>query len=100
MFGGSSHPALAESICVKLGTTPAKCSLGKYSNGEIGVQIGTVTVNASERSRSLVLGCSIREQDVFVLQSGGSKYVDLISLHMPSTLMRVGSTTVSWNSSL
>ena len=40
VFGGSSHPALTELICAKLGTRPSECTLEKYANGEISVQIG------------------------------------------------------------
>ncbi|KAI9845592.1 MAG: hypothetical protein M1837_004689 [Sclerophora amabilis] len=51
IFSGSSHVSLAESICHKLGTVPAKCDLGKFSNGETRVNIG----------------CSIRDQNVFIV---------------------------------
>ncbi|KAI9871842.1 MAG: hypothetical protein M1830_002382, partial [Pleopsidium flavum] len=60
IFSGSSHPLLAESICEWLGTQPAKCDLKKFSNGETSVSIGT----------------SIRDQDVFIVQSGSSKIND------------------------
>lgn len=59
VFGGSSHPGLAESICVKLGTAPGKCSLGKYANGEISVQIGMtkmVMVGSKPRADDLRRG--------------------------------------------
>ncbi|KAI9886786.1 MAG: hypothetical protein M1823_001429 [Watsoniomyces obsoletus] len=62
VFGGSSHPALTELICARLGTVPAQCTLEKFANGEISVQIG----------------CSIRDQDVFVVQSGSSEINDSI----------------------
>ncbi|KAI9832737.1 MAG: hypothetical protein M1826_001296 [Phylliscum demangeonii] len=62
VFGGSSHPALTASICAKIGISAALCTLGKYANGEISVHIG----------------CSIRDQDVFVVQSGGSRINDSI----------------------
>jgi ribose-phosphate pyrophosphokinase len=39
IFSGSSHPALAESICDWLGETPGQADLGKFSNGETRVQI-------------------------------------------------------------
>lgn len=57
IFSGSSHPELTESICERLGTTPGKCDLRKFSNGETSVDIG----------------CSIRDQDVFIVQSGSQK---------------------------
>lgn len=60
IFSGSSHPLLAESTCERLGIQPAKCDLRKFSNGETSVSIGT----------------SIRDQDVFIVQSGSSKTND------------------------
>ncbi|KAI9847433.1 MAG: hypothetical protein M1838_000876 [Thelocarpon superellum] len=60
IFSGSSHPALAKSICEHLGTSPAAVQLDKFSNGETSVRIG----------------CSIRDKDVFVVQSGSSTIND------------------------
>lgn len=57
IFSGTSHPSLTEAICERLGTTPGKCDLKKFSNGETSVDIG----------------CSIRDQDVFIVQSGSAK---------------------------
>ncbi|MCJ1401300.1 hypothetical protein MMC11_004512 [Xylographa trunciseda] len=62
IFSGSSHPLLTEAICERLGTQPAKCDLNKFSNGETSVSIGT----------------SIRDQDVFIVQSGSKKINDSI----------------------
>lgn len=62
IFSGSSHPLLTESICERLGTQPAKCELKKFSNGETSVSLGT----------------SIREQDVFIVQSGSNKINDSV----------------------
>ncbi|KAH8145054.1 uncharacterized protein LAJ45_10965 [Morchella importuna] len=62
IFSGSSHPELTESICERLGTTLGKCDLRKFSNGETSVDIG----------------CSIRDQDVFIVQSGSQKANDSI----------------------
>lgn len=62
IFSGSSHPVLAETVCQALGTVPSKCELKKFSNGETSVNIG----------------CSIRNQDVFVVQSGSNKVNDSI----------------------
>lgn len=62
IFTGRSHPSLAEAICERLGTSPAKCDLGSFSNGETSVQIGT----------------SIRNQDVFIVQSGSPKINDSV----------------------
>lgn len=60
IFSGSSHPCLVDAICERLGTQPAKCELKKFSNGETSVSIGT----------------SIRDQDVFIVQSGSDKIND------------------------
>lgn len=39
IFSGSSHPALVEAICDRLGQKPAKAHLSKFSNGETNIQI-------------------------------------------------------------
>lgn len=62
VFSGTSHPALTEAICQRLGTTPAKCDLGYFANGEIRVQIGT----------------SVRNEDVFIVQSGSQSINDSV----------------------
>lgn len=62
IFSGRSHPLLAEAICARLGTTPDKCELGNFANGETSVQIMT----------------SIRNQDVFIVQSGSPKINDSV----------------------
>jgi ribose-phosphate pyrophosphokinase len=62
VFSGTSHPALTEAICQRLGTTPAKVDLGYFANGEIRVQIGT----------------SIRNEDVFIVQSGSQSINDSV----------------------
>ncbi|KAL8966572.1 MAG: hypothetical protein Q9183_003311 [Haloplaca sp. 2 TL-2023] len=60
IFSGSSHPWLVDAICERLGIQPAKCELGKFSNGETSVSVQT----------------SIRDQDVFIVQSGSDKIND------------------------
>jgi len=62
IFSGRSHPALAEAICERLGTTPAKAELGYFANGETRVEIGT----------------SVRNEDVFIVQSGSPKINDAV----------------------
>lgn len=54
IFGGDSHPDLVKRICENLDIEPAKVTLGKFSNGETSVQLGS----------------SVREKDVYVIQSG------------------------------
>ncbi|EEA22532.1 ribose phosphate diphosphokinase Prs1, putative [Talaromyces marneffei ATCC 18224] len=60
IFSGTSHPALTDSICERLGAVPAPAELRKFSNGETLVNIGV----------------SVRNQDVYIVQSGSSKIND------------------------
>ncbi|KAK4543245.1 hypothetical protein LTR36_005795 [Oleoguttula mirabilis] len=60
LFSGSSHPQLTETICTHLGIPPSKIHLSKFSVGETRVEIGD----------------SVREKDVFIVQSGGGKVND------------------------
>ncbi|KAF1811664.1 phosphoribosyl pyrophosphokinase [Eremomyces bilateralis CBS 781.70] len=62
IFSGSSHPRLVEDICDLLGQKPGDATLGKFSNGETSVRIQT----------------SIRNQDVFIVQSGSQKINDSV----------------------
>ena len=62
IFSGTSHPQLTEAICERLGCAPAKADLKKFSNGETNVNIGT----------------SVRDQDVFIVQSGSPKINDSV----------------------
>ncbi|KAK7206539.1 phosphoribosyltransferase-like protein [Myxozyma melibiosi] len=54
IFGGSSHPELVEKICNFLGVPRGGLETGKFSNGETSVSIKD----------------SVREKDVYVIQSG------------------------------
>jgi ribose-phosphate pyrophosphokinase len=60
IFSGTSHPTLTDSICERLGAVPAPAELRKFSNGETLVNIGI----------------SVRNQDVYIVQSGSSKIND------------------------
>ncbi|KAH7322963.1 phosphoribosyltransferase-like protein [Stachybotrys elegans] len=60
IFAGTSCPVLTGQICENLGMTPANAELTQFSNGETSVRILT----------------SVREKDVFVVQSGSSKIND------------------------
>ncbi|KAK5134549.1 hypothetical protein LTR08_006334 [Meristemomyces frigidus] len=60
LFSGTSHPQLTETICTHLGIPPSKIILSKFSVGETRVEIGD----------------SVREKDVFIVQSGGGKVND------------------------
>lgn len=54
IFGGNSHPELVKMISENLGIHPSRVQLGKFSNGE-------TSISVSE---------SVREKDVYVIQSG------------------------------
>ncbi|KAF9901694.1 ribose-phosphate pyrophosphokinase [Lobosporangium transversale] len=54
VFSGSSHPALVDQICARLGIQPGKVKLSKFANKETNVEIGD----------------SVRNKDVFIIQSG------------------------------
>ncbi|CCK72481.1 ribose phosphate diphosphokinase subunit PRS5 KNAG_0K01160 [Huiozyma naganishii CBS 8797] len=54
IFGGDSHPKLVAQICAQLDVQPSKVELGKFSNGET----------------SIAVKSSVREKDVYVIQSG------------------------------
>lgn len=60
VLGGSSHPQLTEIICNHLGIPPSKILLSKFAVGETRVEIIE----------------SVREKDVFIIQSGGGKVND------------------------
>ncbi|GAA5803653.1 hypothetical protein HPULCUR_009136 [Helicostylum pulchrum] len=54
ILGGSSHPKLVQEICDRLGVEPGKSRLSKFSNNETSVELYE----------------SVREQDVYIVQSG------------------------------
>jgi ribose-phosphate pyrophosphokinase len=60
IFSGSSHTAFVDRICDRLGEKPGQVELRKFSNGETSVSIQT----------------SVRNQDVFIVQSGSRKMND------------------------
>jgi len=62
VFSGSSHPRLVEGICDRLGMKQGSATLGKFKNGETSVTIHT----------------SIRNKDVFIVQSGSERINDSI----------------------
>jgi ribose-phosphate pyrophosphokinase len=53
VFAGNSNPDLAQKVCAHLETTPGKALIGRFSDGEIRVELGE----------------SVRGRDVYVLQS-------------------------------
>ncbi|KAJ5541163.1 hypothetical protein N7494_006239 [Penicillium frequentans] len=60
VIGGTSHPQLTETICSVLGLPPAEVLLSKFAVGETRVEIQE----------------SVREKDVYIIQSGGGKVND------------------------
>ncbi|EPY52404.1 ribose-phosphate pyrophosphokinase [Schizosaccharomyces cryophilus OY26] len=60
VIGGTSHPELLRLISQRLGKEPCRVSLKRFSNGETSVEIHD----------------SVRDKDVFVLQSGSSTVND------------------------
>ncbi|OSS52983.1 hypothetical protein B5807_02802 [Epicoccum nigrum] len=62
VFGGSSHPKLVDGVCDRLGMKPGSATLGKFKNGETSVTIQS----------------SIRNKDVFIIQSGSEKINDSV----------------------
>ena len=64
VFGGSSHPSLAKHICRHLNIPIGDCTLGKFSNGET----------------SVVIKESVRDQDVYIVQSGCGHVDDNVKL--------------------
>lgn len=62
VFVGNSHPELGKLVCERLGIEPAPCTLKKFANGETSVQIGI----------------SVRDEDVYVIQSGSTTVNDHI----------------------
>jgi ribose-phosphate pyrophosphokinase len=60
VLGGSSHPTLVHNICDRLGIEAGKSRLSKFSNNETSVELYE----------------SVREQDVYIVQSGGCGHVN------------------------
>lgn len=53
LFAGNSNPALADKVCSKLGIGPGKALIGRFSDGEVRVELGE----------------NVRGKDTYVLQS-------------------------------
>ena len=53
IFGGTGHPGLADAICSYIGVQPGKIEVEQFANDNIFVKLGE----------------SVREQDVFIVQS-------------------------------
>lgn len=62
VFVGNSHPQLGNLVCENLGIEPAPATLKNFANGETSVQIGV----------------SVRDEDVYIIQSGSQDVNDHI----------------------
>ncbi|AWU73803.1 uncharacterized protein C5L36_0A04020 [Pichia kudriavzevii] len=62
VFVGNSHPQLGKLVCENLGIEPAPATAKKFANGETSVQIGV----------------SVRDEDVYIIQSGSPDVNDHI----------------------
>ncbi|KAI9225564.1 MAG: phosphoribosyltransferase-like protein [Piptocephalis tieghemiana] len=67
IFGGSSHPELTEAICSRLGHPASPASLRAFANHETSVDVGV----------------SVRNQDVYIVQSGS----DMVNDHLMELLI-------------
>lgn len=61
LLAGNSHPELAQAVAERLGVPLTPCTVKKFSNGEINVKISE----------------SVRDEDVFIIQSGCSDVNDM-----------------------
>ncbi|CAM0142583.1 hypothetical protein VKS41_001887 [Umbelopsis sp. WA50703] len=76
VFAGSSHPELTAHVCKRLGIPVADATLKKFSNRETSVEICS----------------SVRNQDIFIIQSGSTSINDnLIELSIMIQACRMGS---------
>ena len=60
LITGNSHPELGELVSRRLGVPLTECVCRKFADQSIDVRIGS----------------SVRDQDVYVIQSGHSPYID------------------------
>ncbi|BFZ59110.1 ribose-phosphate pyrophosphokinase 1 [Saitoella coloradoensis] len=76
IFSGTSHPELASQICNRLGVPVAEADLQKFANKETSVKVN----------------CSVRNEDVFIIQSGSQTVNDhLMELLILAQACRGGS---------
>ncbi len=101
VFSGLSHPQLVESICERLGQKPSQVESKKFSNGETSVEISMSYTKWRLKYRTELMcwaETSVRDQEIFIVQSGSSEYVEY---HLNAVweslteLSLAGSTTMS-----
>jgi ribose-phosphate pyrophosphokinase len=73
VFSGSSHPTLVDGICDRLGSKRGSASLGKFANGETSVSIRRFLPWSVVAWLLTLVDTSIRDKDVFIVQSGSEK---------------------------
>ncbi|KXS94132.1 hypothetical protein AC578_10928 [Pseudocercospora eumusae] len=81
IFSGSSCPSLVNAICQRLGQKPADVDLKKFANGETSVEISmkhltSVVHQPPDALLTYREETSVRDQDVFIVQSGSSQIND------------------------
>lgn len=81
IFSGSSHPKLVEGICDRLGMKAGSATLGKFKNGETSVAIRTFTGSYVPHTSDCSVDTSIRNKDVFIVQSGSERLVVALPVH-------------------
>ncbi|ORY65503.1 phosphoribosyltransferase-like protein [Pseudomassariella vexata] len=77
IFSGTSCPALTGKICENLGMAPAEAELSQFSNVCYFGPVLAASASASGETSVRIL-TSVREKDVFVVQSGSPKINDTI----------------------
>ena len=70
IFTGSSHPELASLIVSRLGTTAAPAILKRYFHHTVRV------IRFSNAEMAVELSVSVRNQDVYIIQSGSAAVND------------------------
>lgn len=95
VLAGSSHPELASLVSKRLATPLADTKLKKFSNKETSVEIGNwlqLIALLVFLTLSFYPGVSIRNEDVFIIQSGSQDMNDnIIELCIMIQAARIGS---------
>ena len=78
IFAGSSIPELTTQICTNLGMAPAGVELSQFANVSSQQAYGGAELTWLQGETSVKILTSIREKDVFVVQSGSAHINDSI----------------------
>lgn len=81
IFAGSSIPELTTQICTNLGMAPAGVELSQFANvslSRVNTLIAGQQLTVPKGETSVKILTSIREKDVFVVQSGSTHINDSI----------------------